>query len=148
MFICFVLHFCIFTLIRTLSTRGRRGELNEKFRKLHLKFGSLLHMFRGSLHLCRGTLVSLLCLPELCFGGCFLLYHVCLGWACELGVLFSLSHEFRVSFVCSLVLVHVFRGSLWFLCSCAGGVEPLCLFLRSRVLWEEFLPTPIHSPPL
>jgi hypothetical protein len=28
MFICFVLHFCIFTLIHTLSTRGRRGELN------------------------------------------------------------------------------------------------------------------------
>jgi hypothetical protein len=32
-----------------LSTRGRRGELNEKFRKLNLKFGSLLHMFRGEL---------------------------------------------------------------------------------------------------
>jgi hypothetical protein len=31
----------IFTLIHTLSTRGRRIELNEKFRKLHLKFGSL-----------------------------------------------------------------------------------------------------------
>jgi hypothetical protein len=40
--------------------------------------------------------VSFLCLPELCFG--------------ELGVLFSLSHEFRVSFVCSLALVYVFRG--------------------------------------
>jgi hypothetical protein len=63
---------------------------------------------------------------------------MCLGGACELGVLFSLSHEFRVSFVCSLVLVHVFRGSLWFLCSCAGGVEPLCLFLRSRRLTYVF----------
>jgi hypothetical protein len=24
-----------------LSKRGRRGELNEKFRKMHLKFGTL-----------------------------------------------------------------------------------------------------------
>jgi hypothetical protein len=37
---------------------------------------------------------------------------MCLGGAGELGVLFSLSHEFRVSFVCSLALVYVFRGEL------------------------------------
>jgi hypothetical protein len=55
MFICFVLHSYIFTLINTLSTRGRRGELNEKFRKMHLKFGLCIHMFRGSLHLFRGS---------------------------------------------------------------------------------------------
>jgi hypothetical protein len=42
-----------------------------------------------------GALVSFLCLPEL-----------------FLGVLFALSHVLGVSFVCSLALVHVFRGSL------------------------------------
>jgi hypothetical protein len=74
------------------------------------------------------------------------LVHVFRG-ACELGVLFSLSHEFRVSFVCSLALVHVFRGSLWVFCSCAGGVEPLCLFLRSRRLTCVFAcPWSVLSP--
>jgi hypothetical protein len=31
-------------------------------------------------------------------------------------VLFALSNVLRVSFVCSLTLVHVFRGSLWVFC--------------------------------
>jgi hypothetical protein len=38
---------------------------------------------------------------------------------CEFGVIFTLAHVFRVSFVCSVALVHVFRGSLWVLCSIA-----------------------------
>jgi hypothetical protein len=44
------------------------------------------------MHLYRGAPL----LPALCFGA----------------LLFTLSHVFRVSFVCSLTLVHVFRGSL------------------------------------
>jgi hypothetical protein len=39
MFICCVLHFCIFTLIHTLSTRGRRGELNENSEEVSWNLG-------------------------------------------------------------------------------------------------------------
>jgi hypothetical protein len=52
-----------------------------------------------------------------------------------LSVLFALSCVLRVSFVCSLALVHVFRGSLWFLClfSLLSVVSsPFCLPSRSR----------------
>ena len=81
-----------------------------------------------SLHLCMHFSVA-------CFHG----ECLCLGGAYDLCVLLALSHVFRESFVCSFALVHVFRGSLWafvLFCSFAGGVEPLCLFLRSRrLIW-------------
>jgi hypothetical protein len=56
----------------------------------------------------------------ICLGGVFRLclliaLVICSGGACELVslcVLFALLHVFRVSFVCSLALVHVVRGSL------------------------------------
>jgi hypothetical protein len=54
-----------------------------------------------------------------------------------LSVLFALSRVLRVSFVCSLALVHVFRGELvsfLLLCSFASGVEPFCLCSRSQLL--------------
>jgi hypothetical protein len=54
MFICFVILSCIFTLIHTLSTRGRRGELNEKFRKMHLKLGTLHPHVQGELAFVQG----------------------------------------------------------------------------------------------
>jgi hypothetical protein len=70
--------------------------------------------------------------------------QVCdLGQATWFVLLLALSCVLRVSFVCSLVLVHVFRGSLWVcasLLSFAGGVEPFLPPLRSRwfmsVVWE------------
>jgi hypothetical protein len=52
-----------------------------------------------------------------------------------LSMLFALSCVLRVSFVCSLALVHVFRGSLWFLRSFAllpVVSIPFCLPWRSR----------------
>jgi hypothetical protein len=52
-----------------------------------------------------------------------------------LSVLFALSCVLWGSFVCSLALVHVFRGELVSfapLCSFAGGVEPFCLPSRSK----------------
>jgi hypothetical protein len=81
MFICFVLSSCIFTLIHTLSTRGRRGELNEKFRKMHLIWNFASTCLGGAC---------------ICSGGAFLLFSV---W--------SLSFARLVTFLClSLVLGH------------------------------------------
>jgi hypothetical protein len=79
---------------------------------------------------------------------CSLPYLVCVGWvlyalwpkrmslggACVLSVLFAPSCVLRVSFVCSLALVHVFRGSLWVFCFCAllpVVSTPFCLPSRS-----------------
>jgi hypothetical protein len=60
-----------------------------------------------------------------------------------LSVLFALSCVLRVSFVCSVALVHVFRGSLRVLCSFAllpVVSSPFCLPSRSRwfvsFVWE------------
>jgi hypothetical protein len=39
-----------------MSTRGRRGELNEKFRKMHLKFGTLHLHVQGELAFVQGEL--------------------------------------------------------------------------------------------
>jgi hypothetical protein len=58
-------------------------------------------VFRISMHLCRGS-----------FGEFPLFAWVVFWW-----LLFALSRVFRVSFVCSLSLVHVFRGSLWAWCA-------------------------------
>jgi hypothetical protein len=76
MFICFVLHFCIVTLIHTLSTRGRRGEL---------KFGSLHPHVQGELAFVQGSFLAV-------FGVEFTLWSLCFAWL--------------VTFLClSLVLV-------------------------------------------
>jgi hypothetical protein len=113
MFICFVLHSCIFTLIHTLSTRGRRGELNEKFRKMHLKFGSLrphvqreLAFFSGGAFLLFFSMEFVLIWKFastcsggacICSGGAFLLFFsmefvLCL--ACDLSLpFFGFGHE-------------------------------------------------------
>jgi hypothetical protein len=62
MFICFVSYVFNLTFIHTLSTRGRRGELQEKFRK----FGSLHPHVQGELAFVQGEL-------SCCFGVCALL---------------------------------------------------------------------------
>jgi hypothetical protein len=54
MLICFVLHSCIFTLIHTLSTRERRGELSENSEEV--KFGSLHPHVQGGLAFVQGEL--------------------------------------------------------------------------------------------
>jgi hypothetical protein len=60
---------------------------------------------------------------------------MCLGGACELSVLFALSRVSRVSFVCSLSLVDVFRGSLRVVCSFGSfGASFVCVCFPEYVL--------------
>jgi hypothetical protein len=107
MFICFVLYSCIFTLIHTLSTRGRRGELNEKFRKsLHPHVQGGLHLFKGSF--------------PVVFSVEFVLCSACdlslpfFGFGHELGFLVFLSSYFlSLNFISRCVLsMHSSRGRL------------------------------------
>jgi hypothetical protein len=79
---------------------------------------SLHAHFKISMHLCRGS-----------FGEFPLFAWVVLWW-----LLFSLSHELRVSFVCSLALVYVFRGELvTFVILCRWCWAPLPLLEEPAV---------------
>jgi hypothetical protein len=62
-----------------------------------------------------------------------------LGQATWFVLLLALSHVYKVSFVYSLNLMHVFRGSLWvflLLCFFAGGVEPFLPPLEESTVCE------------
>jgi hypothetical protein len=113
MFICFLLHSCIFTLIHTLSTRGRRSELNAKFRNMHLKFGTLHPHVQGSLHLFRGSFLAVFNVEFVLCSACDLSLPF-IGFGHELSFFVFLSSYFpSLNFIsCCVLSMHSSRGGL------------------------------------
>jgi hypothetical protein len=113
MFICFVLHSCIFTLIHTLSTRRGRGELNENFRKMHLKFGTLHPHVQGELAFVQGGFLAVFSVEFVRCSACDLSLPF-FGFGHELSFLVFLSFYFlSLCFISRCVLsMHSSRGRL------------------------------------
>jgi hypothetical protein len=96
-----------------LSTRGRRGELNEKFRKMHLKFGTLHPHVQGEHAFVQGSFLAVFSVEFGFFSACDLSLPF-FGFGHELSFFVFLSSYFlSLNFIlCCVLSMHSSIGRL------------------------------------